>query len=570
AHQRGIVHRDLKPSNILVTAQGMPRLLDFGIAIASPVGDSASKNVDASDVAVPTDVAARSPFTPDYASPEQRRGETVTTASDVYSLGVLTHRLITGHLPPSGRTHLPRDLAAIVGQATASTATDRYASARELGDDLRRCRERRPVRAMRGSWLYVPCCWVRRRPALALASLVIVLLVAGALHFAVRGYQAEHQRRQDALVAAFVAELLTTSRLLDQPRGGETIDRVRERIAAHARGRPEIAAALGLAVGELYRQRGAFREAEVLLADAVRSYQELGKPIQLARAEQSLAMVLTDLGELDRAERLYRRALDRLPTHGDDPYLDALQGLASLRMLQGARHEAEILFQRGLVLREERYGRVSLEVAIVLDGLGQLALDGADLDRATAYIHEALDIRRALASPDVVTSIRRLAELFEAAGRLRQAESLYLDAMNLLDASRGPEHPESARARYDLARALYGLGDATACELLLRQALDTYREVLTEDHRWITEADKLLATCWLDLAPISQQPVSCGAETHAISGRARSSLPRCTSGTPPVAHPCAAQISRTSPPRSDEPLASTVGEKWGLGKTPVT
>jgi eukaryotic-like serine/threonine-protein kinase len=192
AHQNLIVHRDLKPGNILVTADGAPKLLDFGIAkLLSPSPDAPEA----------TSTLERL-LTPEYASPEQVRGRPVTTASDVYSLGVVLYELLTGEKPyriasgdpaelvrlvceqdperPSTRAaELTGDLDAIVLKAMRKEPERRYASASALSDDLARCLDGRPVEARRGSAAYRARKFVRRHRFGAAAALLVVAAVGG-------------------------------------------------------------------------------------------------------------------------------------------------------------------------------------------------------------------------------------------------------------------------------------------------------------------------------------------------------------------------------------------------------
>jgi serine/threonine protein kinase/WD40 repeat protein len=207
SHQRLIVHRDLKPANILVTAAGQVKLLDFGVA----------KLLDQHDVTAPLTrgIAA---MTPAYASPEQVRGDPATTASDVYSLGVVLYELLAGRRPydikshsvaemeriifeqepgppsrrvaaetavarggPKGlRKSLAGELDHIVLMAMRKEPARRYASAEHLGDDLRRYLEGRPVRARPDTLAYRMNKFVRRhRTSVAIAALVMISLIGG-------------------------------------------------------------------------------------------------------------------------------------------------------------------------------------------------------------------------------------------------------------------------------------------------------------------------------------------------------------------------------------------------------
>jgi tetratricopeptide (TPR) repeat protein len=389
SHQHLIVHRDLKPANILVTSAGVPKLLDFGIAklLAS---DAPLASVTATGAVL---------MTPDYVSPEQVRGEAVSTATDVYALGAVLYEMLTGHRahdlqrydpieiarvvcetdirPPStwGDRRLRGDLDTIVLKAMQKNPTRRYASVVEFSEDVRRHLDGLPVAARPDTTLYRATKFARRHwiGIAATAAVVISLAVGVAISLQQAGIA---QRR-----FAQVRELANTFlfQFYDQvaPLPGSTAVRASivgtarnylDSLAKEAGNDQELLFELAEAYQRLGNVQGRTGAANLgQLDDARRSYQNAfdlyGRLPSAARAtpdvRRRVAKVLWDQGRLeynasreDEAERFTNRALETL---GDGPEpatrllrAQAQRGLGDIRVRQGKPREALALLESAL------------------------------------------------------------------------------------------------------------------------------------------------------------------------------------------------------------------------------
>ncbi|WP_412069459.1 tetratricopeptide repeat protein [Rubrivirga sp. IMCC43871] len=525
AHQNLVVHRDLKPSNVLVTPDGAPKLLDFGIA-----------RVLSDDDAHLTQTGHRL-LTPAYAAPEQVRGEPPTTATDVYALGGLLYRLLCGAAPldtggsraqaeravlegrperPSTRVtdaaarqrgttaaalakRLQGDLDTICLKALRTEPERRYGSAAELGADVRRHLAGQPVAARPATRRYRARLFVRRHRTGVLATAAAVLVAVALTAFYTTRLAAERDRAEGEAakateIATFLGDVFQNADP-SQAQGDsalvvDVLDRGAARVRAQLAGRPEIQAPLMRIIGEVYTELGRYGEADTLLTDALAMLDGLPAPDpdDVAGTATALAQLRYFTGDFEAADALYRRAVAvrEASVGADHPATAAtLANLASHQYDAGRYEEADSLFQVVLAVQRRHLPAGDLAFAQTYLGLAQLADVEGDLPRADSLARQALAIRqRHLTAPhtEIAEALLLVGLAKRDRGFLDDAEPYHQAALAMNRELFGDRHAEVAYVLNHLASLEFDREAYVAAERYARDGLAIRRAVLGSSH----------------------------------------------------------------------------------------
>ena len=537
AHRHLVVHRDLKPGNVLVSSQGRPKLLDFGIAKLL--------QSDSDGAATVTQAAGRM-LTPVYASPEQVLGQPVTTASDIYSLGILLFETLTARLPfqrsarlPSAeelsrepplpsvavtsdepasngfklhrspaklRGELAGDVDAIVCKALAFDPSQRYATVEQLSTDVRHHLGGRPVEARAPSWGYRALKLVRRRrkelmagagifaAALAMAISLIVLMIE-------RRDAAEQRRRfqleaenNDRLRQFTIETLHAVDPQVNDGKvlGPEEILNLSVENATELFGDfPATEAAIVHGIASVFFGRGDRRRALELFEETLRlRRQAFDEPNwQVAEALNDVGFVRHSQGDYHGAERFYREVLDR-PHFGPDgdPVMESLlmDNLAKSLRAQGKMAEAEAFQRQALAIRRRLYsGRGHRDVARSLHNLAILLRQTGHYDEAERHYREALAMHHRIGTSDyeIAATLANLGKLFCEQGRFEEGDKNLRESLARRRRIYGDmDHPQIAYSLREIGVCHQLRGELGKAEELYLSANDIFVQRDEESH----------------------------------------------------------------------------------------
>ncbi len=469
AHQNLVVHRDLKPANILVTADGEPKLLDFGIAkLLEPDAGATSTLVRM--------------LSPECASPEQVRGEAITTATDIYSIGVLLYRLLTGEPPyrfddrspaevarvicerdpktPGEIKRVHADLDNIVLKAMHKDPARRYSSAEQLSEDIRRYLEGLPVIARKDTLAYRASKFVgRHRGATIAAGLAILSLIAG---ICATLWQAHRSRTQEQIAKA-VNDFLRNDVLAQAS--------ANKQAGAGARPDPDL------------KVRTALDRAATRIDGEFK-----GQPLIEASIRQTMAEAYNDLGLYPEAERHAKRAIDlRRNALGEKnaDTLASMETLAGIYESQSRYADALALQSKILDLRRHVSGARDPEVLATMDGMAAAYRHLGKLSEAEAIEAQVLDGLRKLygeEKPETLIAMNDMATIYEDEGKYPQAEELYFRSNEIRHRVLGDEHPDTLSGMNNLASVYSHQGKYDKAEQIQSQVLEARRRILGPEH----------------------------------------------------------------------------------------
>ncbi len=503
AHQNLVIHRDLKPSNILITHDGELKLLDFGVAkFLNPelMGDNLAQTQTQFRV-----------MTPEYASPEQVRGGHITTATDIYSLGIILYELLTGNRPyklkdtspeemmhlicdseptlpsanskqenPKSQTPNPKlkgDLDNIILMALRKEPSRRYKSVEAFADDIERYLKGLPVVARPNTFKYRTSKFIKRnKVGVIAASLVLIAVLSGLIATVWQARVAAHERdlaqqaqAQAEQLNSFLQSILSAASPEEKGKDAKVVEVLNDavqKIDTEFADQPQIKAQAFLTIGQTYIPLGMLDEAEKVLRPALKLNSELYGEENKATASCRVYLGVSVLaqGKLDEAEELLNKAIEterKLTPNGSKELAFALNCLADLYVRKQELEKAKPVIQESIAMFDNILGANNADSAFALISFGRIQIFSGDLVGAEATYRQSIAIYRQLApryEVRLATALLNFGLLLTTKGNYDEGISTMLEAEKIFLQKQGESYSSFESKAY-LCKAYFSKED---------------------------------------------------------------------------------------------------------------